>query len=242
MSSSPLKSAKLTIELDTQDAQARLDELEEKLNELTGDIEDQDGELSKNEKRSGNIGQQREQQQGSHQPSMHNTGPGKFGLRNVPAILTASDMAGFIGGLVPIPAVGTSARKIVELEQQYGPLASGIVESMLKKFGIPDVVAKSAVQSADTVHKLIGDLDKRLKAFSPTLENTLEMAKAQIMAGGHINAKELVKFAQTSYEWEFVNQRKTQDIRDKTLRVIGEEAPNMMKELFMRAVEGKLVP
>jgi hypothetical protein len=68
------------------------------------------------------------------------------------------------------------------------------------------------------------------------------MAKAQVLTGGHVNPKALKDFSTTAYEWEFVNQRKDQDIRDKTLRILGEQAPSVIKDLFSGVVEGKFNP
>jgi hypothetical protein len=241
VNSSPLKDARLRIELDTQEAQARLDKLEHKMEEINVQIQKDATTAQANVTKSNAATRQRHAQKGLSDPSSDNTGPGKFGIRQIPQLLSAGELAGVVGG-----PFGGAARMAVNLQQQYGAFAEGLQEGIIDQMPLPTMMkAAMKAQIAVTqtqIRKFVTEVDLRLKNVLPAFDRTLEMVKAQLLTGGHVNAKAVGKFAATSYEWEFLNARKDKDIRDKTLKLLGEQAPGVMKELFMKATEGKFSP
>lgn len=236
MNSSPLKDARIRIELDTDDAQARLDLLEEKMEEITGDIQEGAKELKEQEGKSSQVSKKRREMAGLQSPSADNTGPGKFGLRQIPQLLGAANLAG------AVPGIGGSLRFGVEAQQKYGPAFEGIVEGAIDQSTespILRALLKTPLKSEEAVRKFIMQLDLRMKTLGATFDKVAEMAKAQLLTGGHLDGKKLAQFASTAYDWEFVNARKDRDLRDKTLKMLAEYG---IKDIMMKASEGKLVP
>lgn len=241
MNSSPLKDARLRIELDTADAQARLDRLEERFEELGGDIDETSNELKDQQKQANKISRQRNEREGRDKPNMDNTGPGKFGLRQIPQLLGAAELAGAVGG-----PVGNAAKLVVGLEQRYGAVAEGLIEGSIDQMPITPAV-KAAIKGATTqmnerLRKFTTEIDLKLKSFMPALDQAIEMSKAVLVTGGHLNSDKLTKFIWNSYDWQFVQARKDKDIRDKTLKMIAHQVPGLIKDLFMQASEGKFSP
>jgi hypothetical protein len=85
-------------------------------------------------------------------------------------------------------------------------------------------------------------MDHRLKAFAVAFESIVQYGSAAALTGGHVDPMALKRFARSSYEWEFVQARKDKHARDLTLRVLGQEAPGVIKELFSVAVAGNIAP
>lgn len=239
--SQALKDARLRIELNTDDAQARLDALEEAMDDLGDELDEREDKLTKQEKKSTRLGRTRIEREGRNKPSMDATGPGKFGLRQIPALLSAENLAGAIGG-----PFGGAAKLVVAAEQRYGAVAEGIVEGMVDQLPLSPMMKvgiKAATAGVNAeLRKWINEIDLRMKALQPALERVIEMSKATLVTGGHINAHALEKFARTAYDWEFVNARKEKDIRDKTLKLIATQAPGAIRDLWMQVAEGKFQP
>jgi hypothetical protein len=264
--SSPLKNARIKIELDTDDAQARLDLLEERMEEINRDIEDgaETMEQQNGQAGGGGGGGKRPPRghSGMEQPSRDTTKPGKFGIRNIPGLMSAQGLA----AAAPF-GIGGPLSTGIGWELQYGAMAKGLTEGGLSALGISSQVAKSAdpfgnpfefkgeskLQEAmrkagkpyneqSTFHKKLVEADLRLKSFQPALEMTIEMAKAVLVTGGHLSANSVKNFATTAYEWEFVQARKDKDIRDKSIEMISREAPGAIAELFQQVVRGNFVP
>lgn len=242
MNSTPLKDARLTIELDTEEARARIAFLEEKMRNIQDALNKAEGELKGQES---DVKDASRRQLSGLSPNRPQAGPGKFGLRQVPSLLSAAELAGVIGSPFGVP-IGPVAKFAIGMTDQYGAFGAGFAKGLVKNSGLPDSVKTmydSIIETVDSsLRKNLIEVDRRLKAFTPAFEKTLEMVKAQLLTGGHLNTKRVQQFAYTAYEWEFVQARKDKDIRDKTLKMLGEQAPEVIKGFFMKAMEGKIVP
>lgn len=208
---------------------------------ISGDLDQRDEELDKQEKKSTRLSRKINEQEGRNKPSMDTTGPGKFGLRQIPTLLSAENLAGAVGG-----PFGGAAKMLVGIEQKYGAVGEGLVEGMIDQMPL-SATMKIGIKAATAgvnaeLRKWITEIDLRMKSLQPALEKVIEMSKATLVTGGHINADALTKFAKTAYEWEFVNARKEKDIRDKTLRLIATQAPGAIRDLWMQVAEGKFQP
>jgi hypothetical protein len=249
----PIRDARLRIDLDTSDAEDRIDQLEEKLKEIQDDLDDTDDQGEEAEKANSRRSQNKTNQFNSHMK------PGKFGLRTAAQNVT--------GGLAGLPVVGGVADAV----SNYAPIATGLLSrfekwyndradrakaaeaanpgwrtrwGLTKPFQAPikgnqDQTATEALHKID---KLVVEVDLKLKTLEAAKEAVISYLSAAALTGGHVDAAGLSKFARQEYDWAFVQARKDKDVRDKAMRILGEQAPNVLKDLWTSVQKGSFAP